>query len=560
MTARARNALRRPVFIGAVSVGTFVAALVAMVVMPQKTERAANAIAPKAAEWPDTAALLALLDNARSRLAVADSNLSIARSRAAALAASVVPEDTLTTTILARRDSLNGSISTLTKLLSRAENAPLPASYRALAESPPLAGDLRVKALLDSLGDIEKERETVGAVGGADPAFVALTARATEIGREIETVGATKRDDMTRAVAALAPSRRAPSGAEVAAADTLTHVAARDTALAGYNVASAQLQEARMKTAALRQRADRAREIASTTAPPLALLGAAVVFGMILGFGVAFLNEVRRPRVADEFEAEWAAGARVLATIRPRPPSPERMRRLADRVAPPYIDPAADSHQLVYLAVATTGANLLLLTVTGRDPAISAVIAVNFAAIAAEEARNVLVIDTDAATSSVASALRMHAEPGFKDVLDGRVEWSEATSLATIGRDRTIDIVPSGTGLPLDAKAVTALLQRDTPRLARHYDAIIVVATLEQAAAGLPGVLPVNDAIYCARIGHTPLRELRAELEQIRAAGGNMVGVVLWDEEPPTLLTPEELASAPRVRHTSDMHLARAAR
>jgi invasion protein IalB len=58
MTARARNALRRPVFIGAVSVLTFVASLVALIVVPQQAKRAANAIRPAAAAprasqpWP----------------------------------------------------------------------------------------------------------------------------------------------------------------------------------------------------------------------------------------------------------------------------------------------------------------------------------------------------------------------------------------------------------------------------------------------------------------------------------------------------------------------------
>jgi hypothetical protein len=39
LTARARNTVHRPVFIGAVSFGTFVAALVALVVAPQQSRR-----------------------------------------------------------------------------------------------------------------------------------------------------------------------------------------------------------------------------------------------------------------------------------------------------------------------------------------------------------------------------------------------------------------------------------------------------------------------------------------------------------------------------------------
>lgn len=559
MSARARNAMRRPVFIGAVGVGTFVTALVAMVVTPQQTERAAQAVAPKPAEWPDTAALLAVQDTARVRLAAAESALAISRQRAITIAQA--PPDTVDPVLAARRDSLTTSIGALSRLLTRADNAPLPASYRALAESPALAGDPRVKALLDSLSEIEKEREGVGALGGADPTFVALTTRATEIGREIQSVGSAKRDDMARALATLVPATPPASGAQMAAADTLVHAARRDTALASYNVAATQLAGARQKAAVLQQRADRAREIATTSAPPLALLAAALVFGVILGFGVALIAEIRRPRIADEHEAEWAAGARILATVKPQPPPPERARRSADRAAPPYIDPASDAYQLVYLAVATAGANLLMLTVTGTEPAISAIVAVNFAAIAAEEARNVLLIDTDVATSSVASALRLHAYPGLVEVLDGRAEWSEATVQATVGRDRTIHIVPSGTGQPIpNASEVNELLRRDAARLARHYDAIIVVAPIELASAGLPGVLPIGDAVYTARLGSTRVRAVRQGVEKLRRAGGNPVGVVLWDAEPPVLLTPEELAAGPRPWRTSEMPIAGAAR
>ena len=52
LAARARNAMQRPIFIGAISVGTFVTAIVALVVVPQQAQRRAQAIAPKPGERP----------------------------------------------------------------------------------------------------------------------------------------------------------------------------------------------------------------------------------------------------------------------------------------------------------------------------------------------------------------------------------------------------------------------------------------------------------------------------------------------------------------------------
>ena len=82
-----------------------------------------------------------------------------------------------------------------------------------------------------------------------------------------------------------------------------------------------------------------------------------------------------------------------------------------------YFDPGADGYQLTYLHVARAGASRLMLTLTGEDPGIAAVVATNVAAIAADEARSTIIIDTDARTSSVAAALRTHAEPGLIDIL-----------------------------------------------------------------------------------------------------------------------------------------------
>ena len=221
---------------------------------------------------------------------------------------------------------------------------------------------------------------------------------------------------------------------------------------------------------------------------------------------------------------------------------------MADRVAPPHIDPANDAHQLVWLFVAPPASSLLMLTISGESPAISAIIAANLGAVAAEEARNVILIDTDAALSPVASALRIKARPGLDDIIDGRIGWPEATQHATIGRDRVIDVIASGTGFPIpDAREVSDLLRRDAARLARHYDAIVIVASKELTLSGLPGVLPMHHVLYCARLGYTRHEDLKKAIQGIRLAGGNPLGVVLWDDLEPAPLTPAEIVGG--VRH-----------
>ena len=116
-----------------------------------------------------------------------------------------------------------------------------------------------------------------------------------------------------------------------------------------------------------------------------------------------------------------------------------------------------------------------MLTVTGDNPAVSAVVAINFAAIAADEARSTLLIDTDAGASTVAAALRFRASQGLSGLVTQKLSWPEAVRSARIGRDSAIDVVPSGPDAP-PFQAVSALLQSDASRLARRYDTIVLVS------------------------------------------------------------------------------------
>jgi Mrp family chromosome partitioning ATPase len=552
LTARARNAMHRPLFIGAVGFGTFVAALVALILAPQQAKHVGQLSTIPVDTKPDTAPFLAALSQARTRLGAADASLASARMHA--VAAPKVTVDTLGPALTKARDSLSLAVNDLGALLTRVESAPLAASYRALAESPQMVSNPRVKLLLDSLAEVERDREAFGTSGGADPVYVALTARAAEIGQAIETIGQSRRETLRDQISKIITPGQRQAVAESPAADTIAWTAERDSAQSLVSQATAALADARTKAASYDRQLTRATEEAKLDAPPVALLASALVFGVALGFGAAFLGEMRHPRVSDEHEVERLTGARVLATIQPRAPHPERKRRAADRAAPPFFDPGADGYQLTYLHVARAGASRMMLTLAGEDAAIVAVVAMNVAAIAADEARSTVIVDTDSRTSSVAASLRIHAEPGLTDIMDHRVDWPAATSQVTIGRDRTIDVIPSGISVqPRPAAQIVELFRQETARLARHYEAIVIVASVEQVIAGLPGTLPIPDTILCARVGHTRISVLRATLDRVRTAGGNPLGVVLWNAGAPSLPRPDRIAHSPRPVRTAEM-------
>ncbi len=543
ISARARNAARRPVFIGAVSVGAFVTTLVALIVVPQQARRVAERVTPDPAERVDTVPILRDYERAQAQLRLADSGLVAARQASARLAQSTA-EQALPADVIARRDSLTTTLLALNPLIRRAAGVPLPSSYRALAASPAIRNDPRVEMLLDSLASVEQERELFGAQGGADPVFVALTSRLNDFGRNIQAIAEERRNAAQRELRLLAPPAPAPTQALLATADTAPRIAARAAALATFDSTRRALAAARQRASSFAQREAQAQELTHFSAPPLAMLTAALVVGAALGFGAGFIDELRRPHLSDADEAQRVTGLRVLGSITAHRPMAQRGRRITDRLAPPYIDPGNDGHQLVYLSITAAAPSLLILAVTGDDPAVAAVVGANFATIASDEARTTLLIDADVATRGVAGALRIRPEPGVADIVDRRAGWPEATTLVTIGRSSTFDVVPSGAAAPLpDYAELAALLRTDLARLSRRYDTIVAVLSNEHAVGGLPAEMPTAKLVYCVRLGETRISDLRKAIEGFRLAGVQPLGLVAWGVDSP-VLTPGESTDA----------------
>ena len=84
-------------------------------------------------------------------------------------------------------------------------------------------------------------------------------------------------------------------------------------------------------------------------------------------------------------------------------------------------------------------------------------------------------------------------------------------------------------------ESIMALLRGDAGRLIRRYDAVVLVSSPDQVSLGLSAALPVPDVIYCARVGQTPIAELKKSIEEMTGAGGNVRGIVLWDAPDPML-------------------------
>lgn len=535
IAARARNALKRRALVSTVSGAAFVCALIGLVLIPRETTRlvqiASQRLSEKSADTAGAADALAL---ARASIRQADSALAAAR-RVVALQQqpSAVPPDTLSPVLRAERDSLTAMLTSLSAAMARAADSPLPPAFKSLGESPALARDQRVRVWLDSLDRVDELRAPFGALGAGDPIYVALTARVNELGRSIRDVASERRSELRARIAPLAAPPAPIPTLQTTHVDTAGFVGARASATQEFALARRRLDSLRRGNARIDTAATQAREVANVGAPPIAMLGAALVIALAVGFAAVFIGEVRHPRVAHMREGEAVAKVRVLSVIQSTTVV-ERARRQSDVEAPPLIDIISESYRTLYLHLAATEASVPIVTVTGDIPAVVATVAANLAAVAAYEARSTLLVDGDPSTSAIAAVLRIEPDPGLHGVLSERVDLSAAIVSTTIGRDRPLDVLPSGHGrIGTATPDAVRKLHDALARMERRYDFVVIAAPSSYAQLATNTIIPAPDVILCAQVGVTEIADLRAAVKSLRGGGKLVRGIVLWDDEAP---------------------------
>jgi hypothetical protein len=530
---RVRNVYKRPFLVGGVAAGCFMVTMLGLVLVPHRTRGAARDASRELVERPDTAAILrrvALVEE-RARLAHAELTQALTTARALARQREAMPDLSPST-----RDSLVAASAELDSLVRRSEEAPLPASYRALGDASVLRGSPRVRELLDTLAGIEATRSGFGATGGVDPIFVALTARAGQIGKQIQEAARGRQQSLQRQIDSLAvmPRRATSSVAALApAADTAALALMSDSAASEVRAARRLLARARLANQEIDERVARARVSDAASASVPAMLPAALIMGLAVGFGVAFALEVRDPRVADAAEAEITADVNVLTTLG-RNDRPQEHRRQADRDLPPLIEPGSDNYRLLHAQLAGRSFDVPLVAVLGDSPMVTSVVAANLAATTARQVRTTLLIDTDFDTNSMATVTRVPAEPGLADVLAGQVEWSAAISSVTVGRDRSMDVLPGGSFGRLPAPiGGDAELARVLEHVTHRYECVVVSVPVSRR-----GTLPIPTsktmpAVVCVRTARTPVPALVQLMAALRWHGAPVRGLVIWDRDDP---------------------------
>jgi Mrp family chromosome partitioning ATPase len=494
---------------------------------------------------PDTLELRDTLTVLEARSRTADSALAsgLALARSLARPDPAVSAGPAPGMIAARRDSLTAAIARLDTLIQRAQDAPLPASYAALGDELLTYGDPQARSLLDTLASIEATRAGFGAAGGVDPIFVALTSRATLVGRQIQEVGRKRQLALHREIAELGESSARdapppPRRPRVEPPDTLALASAAFDARREANAARRALSSARLLNQEMDERLARERVAAASSSGVPAIWPAALIVGLVAGLGVAFGLEARDPRIADAAEAEATAESESLVTLGPNERTQERRRR-ADRQVPPLVELASDGFRLLHTQLADRSFQLPLVAVLGDSPVVTAVVAANLAAAVARQVRTTLLVDADFETHSLATITRVPREPGLANVISGDVEWAAAVSSVVVDRDRTMDVLPggsfglmpSGKGRRLDAadEGLAEVLER----VSRRYECVVVSMPISRH-----GTIPIPTsarmpAVVCVRTGRTRMNGLSEVMAALRDHGALVRGLVIWDRDDP---------------------------
>ena len=559
MSARARNAARRVALIATVGGAAVIVTLLVLVLLPREVDRAIRAQLDAIPASRDTAPMLAALDGARSRQAVMTDALERS-ARVVAAASPVVSmagDASAADSAALARDSLG---TDLQQRLIRARGAPLVESYRALADSRLLRDDARVRAIVDSIEQVDREREAYAALGGPDARYAALTARLATLGGRVVRIG---EGQLSERQATLSPRvarspqvvrepqpdpSSAPAGSAVADSgaptgnvpSTVTPVAVLDPLLVAAAAAATDtvramergIDEARRSNAALEARRSSVRELRGLSIPPIAMLVAALIVGLALGYASAMMRELRRPTVGDESEVERLAQARVIVHSGSLEAMRDmRTRRRADRLLPPALDPTAEAWQQLHLTLTGLGDVVRTVRVLSDQPLLGGTLAINLAAAAARESRATLIVEPPARAPLLAMLLRQTKPRGIFDVQQGRAELREVITEVSMGRDVAVDVLFAGNP-PSSPTAVP--VRGDTGdevrRVAARYDLTLVVGDAPADA----GVV-TNDVIVCARLGATSLEWLGRVANQARADNHRLRAVLLWATDGPAI-------------------------
>lgn len=251
----------------------------------------------------------------------------------------------------------------------------------------------------------------------------------------------------------------------------------------------------------------------------------ALVLGLLLGVGVAFLRDHLDDAVRSDEELVGLTGRPVLGQVPPWDTGP---RGQGPTVVPP-LSPVAEAYRtlrtnLRFLAVAEPTRSLL---VTSAQPGEGkTTTAANLAVAAARVGDRVLLVGADLRRPALHRVFAVPADTGLSEVVAGEVP------LADVVRDVGIDnlrVVPAG-GIPPNPSELLAASRMDAfmAKASELADLVVYdVPPLLGVADALELVPRVDGVLLVVDGGRASRHAVRGASERIGGVGGRLLGAVM---------------------------------
>lgn len=426
------------------------------------------------------------------------------------------------------RDSLRAVVSQLNAALDRAAKAPLPASYRALADTRALRQLGAVQALVDTLVLLEQVRQTLDPVAAPQSEFAQLSQRANAIGGTLQGIGQARNAVLARRVAALETrGEGADSSLATFAADTAQARARRDSARLEAALAESLLRDTRQWHAAVQARADSAAHAGAARflgASPVVAGGSAVLMVFVVSFTLVVLVEARRPTIAHAREVERLTELPVIGLAESfRVPREGRARLQSGTGTDPF--------RMTYLELTASGNWDRVVCVTGDDALVVAAAAGRLAVSAAADERATLLVDLAPGVAAASAFFGWRDEPGFTEAVAGVRLWREVARPVGASEGLSIEVIPAGGPRHDTAASVQDESARaEFAAFISEYDFTVLVAPNSAAVEVAAAVCRRPLMIITARVARTQLRAIDEFVRKLAMSGALIHGILLIDE------------------------------
>ncbi len=270
----------------------------------------------------------------------------------------------------------------------------------------------------------------------------------------------------------------------------------------------------------------------SKTGNPVRTIVLGVLFGLVLGIGLALLREQADRRLHRPEEVSAAFEAPVLTTV---PRSRALKRHVVFGQLPSEVAEAFRMLQ-VNLRYAHSKPVRSVLVTSSRSREGKTTIAWNLASAAATGGLSVALVEADLRRPSVAERYDLEPEPGLSEALRGEITIAEALQpvlplgdvAALNGRQRRLNVLIAGAPSP----DPWALMQSDAMGrvldvLTQHHDLVVVdTPPIAHVADAVSLLRHVDGVLVAASVNSTSGPDARRLRDQLQALDARVLGVV----------------------------------